>query len=91
MPKDNISQLKLKVTPNAARSEITGYKGGVLHIRIAAAPVKGRANRELVAVLSRALGISKSAIAIVKGQMSRNKVIEIEGLNDKEIIERLSK
>ena len=87
---DNSDYLYLKVTPNAARSAITGYKDDVLQVKIAAPPVKGKANRELIALLSQVLGVKKSAIAIVKGQTSRNKAITIEGLSGKEIIERLS-
>jgi uncharacterized protein (TIGR00251 family) len=90
LPDDNCSHLNLKVTTNAVHSTITGYKDGVLLVKIAAPPVKGKANRELVVLLSRTLGVSKSAISIVKGQKSRNKVVSVEGLNGKEIIERLS-
>ena len=90
MSENDNNYLNLKVTTNAVRSEITGYKGEVLCIKIAAVPVKGRANRELVNVLSQALGVSKSAITIIKGQMNRNKVVSVEGLNRKEITERLS-
>ena len=81
--------LRLKVTPNASRSEISGFADGVLQVRIAAPPVKGKANKELTTFLSRALGVSKSSLAIVKGQTSRNKVIAIEGLSQEEIIKRL--
>ncbi len=90
MAEDNSSYLNLKVTPNAARSSVNGFKDDVLQVRIAAPPVKGKANRELIALLSRTLGVSKSAIEIVKGQTSRNKVIRIEGLGNKEINERLA-
>jgi uncharacterized protein (TIGR00251 family) len=90
LAEDNSSYLNLKVTPNAARSSVNGYKDGVLQVRIAAPPVKGKANRELVALLSRTLGVSKLAIKIVKGQTSRNKVIIIEGISNKEIDERLA-
>ncbi len=82
--------LRLKVTSNASRSEISGFADGVLQVRIAAPPVKGKANKELTAFLSQALGVSKSSLSIVKGQASRNKVIAIEGLSQEEIIKRLS-
>ena len=87
---NNKDYLYLKVTPSAARSAIAGYKDGVLQVKIAAPPVKGKANRELVILLSRVLGVSKSAISIVKGQTSRHKAVIIEGLSEKEIIDRLS-
>jgi len=86
----NTVNLHLKVTPNARVSEIAGYIDGTLHVKIAAPPVKGKANRELTAFLSHVLGINKSALSIIKGQTNRNKVITIEGLNHEDIMKRLS-
>jgi uncharacterized protein (TIGR00251 family) len=82
--------LSVKVTPNASRNEMTGFTEGVLQLKVAAPPVKGKANRELTAFLSRTLGVSKSSISIVKGHTSRNKVIIIDGLSREEIMKRLS-
>ncbi len=81
--------LSLRVTPNAGRNEITGYIDGVLHVKINAPPVKGKANRELIDFLSRALGVKKSAITIVKGQTSRSKTIAVEGMSQDVILRRL--
>jgi uncharacterized protein (TIGR00251 family) len=81
--------LAVKVTPNAGRSEITGLKEGVLQVRIAAPPDKGKANKELVDFLSGVVGVRKSSILIVKGQASRNKAIAIEGMSAEEILKRL--
>jgi uncharacterized protein len=81
----------VKVTPNAGRTEITGFKEGTLHIKIGAPPDKGKANKELVNFLSDALGIRKSAVLIIKGQASRNKVVVIETLSSEEILKRLLK
>jgi len=88
-PGDN-NLLSIRVYPNARRSEVLGFTDGVLQMKVAAPPVKGKANRELIACLSRALGVSQSALTIVKGHTSRNKVIAIEGLSREEIIKRLS-
>jgi uncharacterized protein (TIGR00251 family) len=84
------NRLYLKVTANASRNEITGFIGGVLQVKIAAPPVKGKANKELTAFLSHALGVSKSSLSMVKGHTSRNKVIAIEGLSHDDIIKRLT-
>jgi uncharacterized protein (TIGR00251 family) len=81
--------LAIRVTPNAGRNEITGWHGDVLQIKIAAPPEKGKANQELIDFLGRTLGVKKSAIAIIKGQTSRNKAIEIAGVSREEIIEKL--
>jgi uncharacterized protein (TIGR00251 family) len=81
--------LRVKVTPGARRNEITGLTDGVLQVKVAAPPVKGKANKELLAFLSRALGVKKSAISIVKGQTSRDKVIAIAGLGRDDILQIL--
>ncbi len=91
LPRDTQDKrLPVKVTPNAGRSEITGLIEGVLEVRVVAPPVAGRANRELIVLLSKALGVSKSYIGIVSGRTSRRKVIEVAGLTRQEILKRLS-
>ncbi len=82
-------RLPVKVTPNAGKNEITGLREGVLLIKIGAAPDKGKANKELTDFLSSQLGVKKSAVLIVAGQSSRNKVIEVEGLDAESILKRL--
>ncbi len=77
------------VHPGAPRNEVTGFAGGVWKVKIAAPPVKGKANSELVAFISEALGIRKSAVAIVGGRTGRRKVLAIEGLSPEEIAKRL--
>jgi uncharacterized protein (TIGR00251 family) len=82
-------RLEVKVTPNAGRNEITGWRDDVLQVKIAAAPEKGKANRELIDFLGRVLGVKKSDITIVKGETSRNKSIEIAGISREEIITKI--
>jgi uncharacterized protein len=83
-------RLAVKITPNAGRNELTGLKEGILHIKIAAPPDKGKANKELVDFLSDMLGVRKSTILIIKGQTRRNKVISVESLSSEQILKRLS-
>ena len=86
----NTSLLRLRVHPNASRNEIAGFIEGVLQVKVAAPPVRGKANRQLINFLSKSLGIRKSAIKIVNGDTSRHKIIAIDGLSQTEIINRLS-
>ena len=65
-PQD-IGKLVLQVQPNASKNDIVGFKENVLHIRVAAPPIKDKANRELLRFLSSILEISKSSIIIQKG------------------------
>jgi len=74
------TRILARVQPNARRSEVVGFTDGVLQVRVAAPPVKGRANLELIALLSDVLGVGRSALTIEKGLTSRNKTIAINGL-----------
>ena len=67
----------VRVVPCASLSEIAGYQDGVLRIRVAAAPVEGAANRALIRFLSKTLRVPQSAVTIVSGSNSKNKIIRI--------------
>jgi uncharacterized protein (TIGR00251 family) len=69
--------LKVKVIPNAGRSEIAGVRGGELLLRLRAAPEKGEANRELLQLLARALSLPRAQVLLVRGQLSRHKVLRL--------------
>jgi len=66
--------LEIKVIPNAGKTELikteTGYNA-----RIACAPVDGKANEALIALLSKEFGVPKRDIEIAKGTASRNKIV----------------
>ena len=83
------TRISLRVHPNAPRNEVVGFAGGVLRVKIAAPPVRGKANRELIVFLSQLLGVSKGALTIVQGHTSPSKIIAITGLNQEEVIKRL--
>lgn len=80
---DNKSEsLSVIIKPNAKINSIIGFVNGVLHIRIAAPPLKGKANRELVDYLSGVLNISKTRLKIEKGLTSRSKILSIQGMTE---------
>jgi uncharacterized protein (TIGR00251 family) len=81
--------LPVKVQPGASRNEVAGFSGGRLQVKIAAPPEKGKANRELIDLLSRLLDVKKSSVSIVKGATGHNKLIAVEGLTPDEIVKRL--
>lgn len=86
----NQTNITVHVQPNARRNEVLGFEDGVLKVRIAAAPVKGRANRELIEFLSQLLKVSKGSITLEKGATSRRKVIGVSGLSQAEVWKRLA-
>lgn len=79
----------VQVKPNAKQNQVIGFKEGVLHIRIAAPPVDGKANYALIMFLSDELGVSKSSLAIERGLSGKTKTILVRGLNPGELISRL--
>jgi uncharacterized protein (TIGR00251 family) len=69
----------VRVVPRASRSEIVGEHNGALRVRIAAPPVDGAANEELVRLLSGAFEVPRSAIEILGGHTSKSKTLRVHG------------
>jgi len=86
---ENKARISVHVYPGAVRNEIVGLSNGVLRVKLSAPPVKGKANRELIAFLRRLLGTKKDSISIIKGHTTRNKVIFIDGLSQERVSELL--
>ena len=74
---EHVITLTVRIVPRASRSEIAGYHDGALRIRVAAAPVEGAANRELIKFLSKTFRVPQNAVAIISGSNSKNKIIRI--------------
>ena len=81
--------VRLRVQPRASRTEVAGTLGDELKIRVAAPPVDGEANEELLRFLAKRLGVPRSAVTIVSGSGSRSKVAAVEGIGPEEAAERL--
>lgn len=74
-------QLAIKAIPNAPRTEIVGWLGDALKVKVHAPPVEGRANEALCEFLADALDLPRRAVAVQRGDTSRLKVLRIEGLD----------
>lgn len=61
--------------PGAKRSALAGLHGDALKVRVAAAPVEGRANEALVEFLADALGVPRQCVSVVKGATGRRKTL----------------
>lgn len=84
------AKVALKVHPGARRNLIVKVTLDLVDIKVAAPANKGKANAELVCFLAEALGVSKSAISIVRGKFSRDKLVAISGLTREDAVARLS-
>jgi len=72
-----MTKISIRVIPNASKTEIAGREGTTYKIRVAAPPVDGKANSELIEFLSEVLDIPKSSIDVIKGQSGKQKIIEV--------------
>ncbi|MBK6805536.1 MAG: YggU family protein [Betaproteobacteria bacterium] len=75
---DGAIVLALHVQPGAKRTEAAGTHGDALKIRLAAPPVDGKANAELVRFLADAFGVPQRQVTIVRGETSRQKSVRID-------------
>jgi len=79
------TRIQIQIHPSAKKNEVLRFQDGVWYLKIAAPPVEGKANKELIEFLSEILGVSKSRITIDKGITSRRKLIVVEGMTDAEV------
>jgi uncharacterized protein len=82
--------IAVRAVPRAGRSGIAGTRGDALLVRLAAAPVDGAANDELIAVLAKALDLPKRRLSVVAGERARDKRVLVQGASLAEVQARLS-
>jgi len=75
--KDGSFTFLVYVVPRASRSEIVGEHNGALRVRLAAPPVDGAANRELISLLAKSLSVSRSQVEIKSGHASKLKRVTV--------------
>ncbi len=79
--KDGGVEFEVRVIPRASKSEVVGIHDGALKVKLTSPPVDGAANAELIKLLAKACGVSRSDIDIVGGQTSKTKRIRIANLS----------
>ena len=82
--------LHVRVQPRAGRDALVGWRGDTLRVRVAAAPVDGRANQAVAALLARACAVPPSSVELVRGAGARDKLFRIAHLGAGEIRARLA-
>jgi uncharacterized protein YggU (UPF0235/DUF167 family) len=90
-----VARLPVKLTPGAAVDRIDGWDVDsegrpVLKVRVRARPVEGEANAALILLLSKSLGVPRSAVSLARGGQSRLKMIVVEALDEAAIRGRLT-
>ena len=81
----------LHIQPGAKKTEIVGLHGDALKIRLAAAPVDGKANASLAAYLAKQLDVPRSQVELISGAASRKKRLRVKGAAARALAEFLSR
>jgi uncharacterized protein (TIGR00251 family) len=80
---------QVKVHPRARKNAITGVIGDTLKVALTAPPVEGRANEACVKFLAEFLNVPRSSVTIAAGEVSRQKLIRIAGMQAAQVEEKL--
>jgi uncharacterized protein (TIGR00251 family) len=81
--------LPVRAHPGARRNEIRGQQDGMLKVSVTQAPEKGKANKALVEVLSKSLGLKKSQLELLSGETSPQKRFLVRGVSPDELQKRI--
>lgn len=81
--------LRLRIVPNAKRSEVVGEHGEAIKIKVKAPALEGKANEALRDFLAECLGVSTRDVELVSGEKSRDKTVAITGLEREYVKARL--
>ena len=82
--------LRVRVTPRGGRDAVIGVRDGVLHVRVAAPPVDGAANRACQELVARLLGLRRFQVVLTGGETARDKRFAVSGISPDTLAERLA-
>ena len=81
-------RLRLRVSAGASRRRVRGVHGGALKLSVKAPPEKGKANKDVLALVAETFGLSASEVELVSGETSPDKVVRLP-LTTEEAVRRL--
>jgi uncharacterized protein (TIGR00251 family) len=82
---DGRVRFSVRVQPRASTTELAGFYGDALKIRLAAPPVDGAANEALVIFLAKIFSVARRDVTILAGESARSKLIEIRGITERDV------
>lgn len=85
-----MGRIEVRVQPRAREDEIAGERNGVLMVRVVAPPVDGKANSAARKLIARRLGVAPGRVSVVRGASSRDKLIEVDGLDSRALRRKLT-
>lgn len=82
--------LRIRVSPGARSDEITGWLGETLKVCVKAPPERGKANDAVVALIADSLSIPVGRVSVERGAGSRDKLLRVDGITEKQLRARLA-
>ena len=86
-----MTALQVRVHPGARIARLKEWRGDVLRIDVTEAPERGRANDAVIRMLSAALGVARADVSVRQGHASRDKRIEVAGLDPTQLRARIDR
>ena len=80
---------KVKAVPGSSRTAVAGLLDGMLKVKIAAPPEKGKANQCLIEFLAKELGVRKNAVSIITGRTNPIKQVQVMGMSGQTLLKKL--
>lgn len=77
----NAITFTIRAQPRATKSTVVGEVEGALKVKLAAPPVDGAANEELIRLLATVFAVPRRAVTILSGTTSKNKIVRLDGLS----------
>jgi uncharacterized protein len=80
-----VGRLAVRVQPRSRSNEIAGERAGALIVKVTAPPVDGKANGAVRRLIAKRLRVPAGRVSIVRGESSRDKLVEVDGVGDEEL------
>lgn len=81
--------ISVHLKPGARTTALSQFGEDCVNISVAAPPVDGQANTELIAFIASVTGVKKSHVTLKSGHKSRDKVLSVSGLQVSDVQDRL--
>jgi uncharacterized protein (TIGR00251 family) len=75
------ARIEVRLRPRGHADELLGIVDGVLHARVSAPPVDGKANKALCRLVAKHAGVAPSRVTVLRGEKSRQKLLLVEGVD----------
>ena len=82
--------LPVRAQPGSKRNEIRGEQEGMLKVCVTQSPEKGKANKAVIELMAKSLGLRKSQIELLSGETSHQKRFLIRGITPEELAQKLA-